>query len=611
MGKNNVKKFSIYSILFMILLITPLHVEAVAKTPAKVSSVNAESVNHNSVKISWKKTKNAKKYQIFRAPDKRGVYRKIKTTTELSFTNAGLTTGKTYYYKVRGVNGLKKGKLSDTKYTAPKLSKVSITEVAKGENSITLTWQKVAGTTEYRIYRSSTEDGPYTNIASTGEISYTDEELTRNTEYYYKVRACKKVGSSYKYGEYSVVECVKTDDHVLVETITPPTDTEMGYTTYTCDTCGYSEVRDYVKQLYEDYVIEEARRVSGLVNEVADDENLNFVLCSDMHHPSEGELEAYIVEQMNASNLHAGQAMGLIADEVALDFFGALGDFAWGGSGTTIEQGKASILEGLAYLEKIRMKTNSVLLPGNHDSLLYSYAQNDFYLSDEEVTSLLGDYKYIDFEKEKIRVIFLNTSETEAMNGIELSSGTGGEGVTAEQLQWFAESLDLSEKPDAKEWGTIIVSHHPLDWGYVMPAANCLQAYLEGGEFHVQHKGMNIRYNYAGKNTATVIAQFHGHLHNYKVDNIHYKKEGKILKTNIKRIGIPNTNYYRNNTYGNNIGSEYHGIEYGEMVNYDKISNSAKDTAFNVISIDKEQKKIYAYCYGAGIDREISYDTKD
>ncbi|MFT3950773.1 MAG: leucine-rich repeat domain-containing protein [Oscillospiraceae bacterium] len=51
--------------------------------------------------VKFTKVPGATGYEIYRATSKSGTYTKVKTTTSTSFTNTGLTKGKTYYYKVR------------------------------------------------------------------------------------------------------------------------------------------------------------------------------------------------------------------------------------------------------------------------------------------------------------------------------------------------------------------------------------------------------------------------------------------------------------------------------------------------------------------------------
>jgi hypothetical protein len=81
---------------------------AAAKKPAKVKGVKAAQVTDTmNVKVTWKKAKNAKKYQV-------KVGSKTYTTKKKTYTVKNLAEG-TYKVKVRGVNGKKKGKWSATK----------------------------------------------------------------------------------------------------------------------------------------------------------------------------------------------------------------------------------------------------------------------------------------------------------------------------------------------------------------------------------------------------------------------------------------------------------------------------------------------------------------
>ena len=65
--------------------------------------VTAKSTVKKQVKLTWKKVSGAKKYTVYRATSKNGKYKKIATTTKLSYTNKSLKAGKTYYYKVKAI----------------------------------------------------------------------------------------------------------------------------------------------------------------------------------------------------------------------------------------------------------------------------------------------------------------------------------------------------------------------------------------------------------------------------------------------------------------------------------------------------------------------------
>ena len=48
-------------------------------------------------------------YQVYRATSKTGKYTKLVTTTSTSYTSKSLTSGKAYYFKVRGYKTYKSG----------------------------------------------------------------------------------------------------------------------------------------------------------------------------------------------------------------------------------------------------------------------------------------------------------------------------------------------------------------------------------------------------------------------------------------------------------------------------------------------------------------------
>ena len=81
----------------------------IAKTPAKVQNVKLDKKTASSIKITWKKAKNAESYQV--AYKKAGAKNyKIVSTTKLYRTISNLKTDTAYYIKVRSVNGSKTSK---------------------------------------------------------------------------------------------------------------------------------------------------------------------------------------------------------------------------------------------------------------------------------------------------------------------------------------------------------------------------------------------------------------------------------------------------------------------------------------------------------------------
>lgn len=117
---------------------------AATRKPAQVKGLKVTAVSSSSLKITWKKAKYAKKYQIYRATSKNGKYKKVKTTTARSYTNKKLKSGKKYYYKVRAINGTKKGKFSAKKYATTKKSSKAAVKVDTAKKTVTI-YAKVNG----------------------------------------------------------------------------------------------------------------------------------------------------------------------------------------------------------------------------------------------------------------------------------------------------------------------------------------------------------------------------------------------------------------------------------------------------------------------------------
>ncbi len=176
-------------------------------------SIKVASAGYNKIKISWSAIAGAKEYRIYRATSSGGKYTYIGSTTALSFTNSGLTTGKTYYYKVRvkctaGVSTY--GSYSAIKSAKSLLSKLTgLTTASASYRSIKLSWTAVPGATKYRIYRATSKTGKYTTVTYTDKLTYTDSGRTAGKTYYYKVRAYRLVGKTKVYGSYSSIKSIR------------------------------------------------------------------------------------------------------------------------------------------------------------------------------------------------------------------------------------------------------------------------------------------------------------------------------------------------------------------------------------------------------------------
>ena len=82
------------------------------KKPAKVKKPKLTTPKKKQLKVTWKKAKNAKKYEVQYSTSKSFATYKSKTTTKLTVTLKGMKSKKKYYVRVRAINGTKKGSWS-------------------------------------------------------------------------------------------------------------------------------------------------------------------------------------------------------------------------------------------------------------------------------------------------------------------------------------------------------------------------------------------------------------------------------------------------------------------------------------------------------------------
>lgn len=88
------------------------------KYPVRLTKIQLKSVKNNrkgTISVKWKKIKDAKKYKIQFATNKKFKKAKVRICKKTSYQIKKLRKGKTYYIRVRAVNGKKQGKWSKAK----------------------------------------------------------------------------------------------------------------------------------------------------------------------------------------------------------------------------------------------------------------------------------------------------------------------------------------------------------------------------------------------------------------------------------------------------------------------------------------------------------------
>ena len=370
---------------------------------------------------------------------------------------------------------------------------------------------------------------------------------------------------------------------------------------------------------YPDYVQPEVIDIVRRVNTVREDSSIVFVAMSDSHYVADQKLNFYDAET-NASTVQANQAAKVLSYLIQPDFFAHLGDVSCGHGTTTPEMLKSQIEGFINYFREAKSDLPVFVAIGNHDTGIYYHDEQ----TDGGIHTMTGDYLYQtftahsasadtvfggeenggycyrDFADKKLRVILLNTSEK--LVAVQKDQATYGA-----QRVWLANALlDLNAKADAVDWGFVILSHYPADYGNTKSLSDLLAAYVNGESFTITDPvtsyyvgdETNQTVDFSGKNGAKFIAQFHGHIHNFKTDKLY----SGGAQYDGHRICIPNGQYNRENTYGT-VG----GVNFAEDQAYLKTAGTADGTSFVVNVINPTEEKIYSFCYGAGYDRVIGF----
>lgn len=151
----------------------------------------------STIKLSWDKIGSAKEYEVYRKASGESKWKKLTTTTKISYKDTNVKNNKTYSYRVKAVNGKTVSSYDTVKQlflSTPKLSSVKNTN-----SGVKITWSKVSGAEGYKIYRK-TGSGSFKLIGTTTNnktYTYTDKDYEPGKTYTYTVRAYNGKYTSY------------------------------------------------------------------------------------------------------------------------------------------------------------------------------------------------------------------------------------------------------------------------------------------------------------------------------------------------------------------------------------------------------------------------------
>lgn len=139
----------------------------------------------------------AKSYGVSKASLLADLKDKIEDTIDNALATGTITKAQAEEMKSKLTEGLIQALESkfnnlNTYLSAPD----NLDATSKSTTKISLEWDSVTDATSYYIYRATSNFGTYTKIDTVTSTSYTDDNLTDDTTYYYKVQAVNIWGSS-------------------------------------------------------------------------------------------------------------------------------------------------------------------------------------------------------------------------------------------------------------------------------------------------------------------------------------------------------------------------------------------------------------------------------
>ena len=255
-------------------------------------------------------------------------------------------------------------------------------------------------------------------------------------------------------------------------------------------------------------------------------------------------------------------------------------------------------------MKLMNFKTPTMTLFGNHDDNSYyktsgstpsdiisAQEWRNFVLKqvEDEVVfdneNPLGRYYYKDFEKQKIRVAFLDSMDYPYVireDGTLKWAGYNGWGFQKRQLEWLRdEVLNLSNKTD---WQLLVITHagfrdevtgagrnKPYNSGHV---EGILKAFKTGTSYEGSTSGLNewnmaeISCDFTEQGTRDIIGVFNGHIHT-----------DVLVKPVDLDINLISTTR----------------------------SQTDRNGAFDVVTINRDDREVFLTRFGDGEDRQFTY----
>lgn len=201
--------------------------------PAGVAATSGNA----QVNLTWNTVTGATYYNVKRSQIATGPYTTIASNvTSIPYIDTNVTNGTAYYYVVSAADAISEGANSSEVTATPMTSltlaaPLGLTATA-GNASVALAWNSVNGATSYKVKRSSTSGGPYTDLTTLTGTTYSYSDLSANngTTYYYVVSAVNSTMESANSAQAAATPSVPTFPAVPSSLLVSAGDTQLNLT---------------------------------------------------------------------------------------------------------------------------------------------------------------------------------------------------------------------------------------------------------------------------------------------------------------------------------------------------------------------------------------------
>lgn len=173
-------------------------------TVPDVEALRASNTKTDSVTLTWNSVEYASGYYVFKYNESSKEYQKISSVDINSYSEKNLSAMTEYKYAVKAyISSNSKEFLSKNYAEVSAATKVPTVDfsVTSGNKKITVKWKECKGADGYKVYFKNQAKSEWDLVKTTKNLKYAKDKLKIGKNYYFTVKAYKKIGDTTYYSE--------------------------------------------------------------------------------------------------------------------------------------------------------------------------------------------------------------------------------------------------------------------------------------------------------------------------------------------------------------------------------------------------------------------------